>query len=464
MKLDLVQPRHNAALDSSEEKGHIYMPTALWSVAARILAVKPDAEIALHDENIRSAHIDSGIVGINLLGAPYIPEAIELQKRFRQETRTDLLFLLGGKVMDGLSPEQRLKLFGKRHLNGNSPEAFRQIGIPELPTEYDVSLIPVYEKISDADMREYLTGEFSFFIAQGCQKACEFCAADRTRKDIFTGKVTKVKEKYRDPDESKKDLEYLVQKARQLKIEKLSIYLSNLDLFQTPEKLAEFARRVKAVLEKNPGFSLKMRGLSTVESFNNCRKRSPEIIEEMVDVGLDTVGFGIDGMSEEVWKKVKKGHNTESGCIDAIHFSKVKFGITPEILMVFGHEEADTPETLARAVEFTKTMIERYGAVPRPHVAKSFIPGNDGWNDPKNKGRIEMLLEHPELFQSLDFTALPSRLTHPNDLLREVSTRKFIEICELAGNTTKWLKPIEVGMSDQQKKEVRVFNRGRYDR
>ena len=166
----------------------------------------------------------------------------------------------------------------------------------------------------------------------------------------------------------------------------------------------------------------------------------------------------------KVWNAVKKGHNSEDKCLEAIRSAKEDFGIIPEILMVFGHDGVDTEITLKLAYEFTLDMVHRFGAVPRPHVAKAFIPGNDGWRSPEHAHQIEALMQHPESFQSLDFTALPSPLTHPNDRLRELATDYFLKICNISGNTTLYVKPITPEMSSREIDEVKKFNLGRYDR
>ena len=73
MKLALIQPRHNYA--PSEGLGHVYMPTSLLTVGARLLSA--GVEVEFHDENIRPKDVSANYVGFNLLGAPYIPEVIK---------------------------------------------------------------------------------------------------------------------------------------------------------------------------------------------------------------------------------------------------------------------------------------------------------------------------------------------------------------------------------------------------
>jgi len=465
MKIHLIQPRHNYASDpQKEQKGHIYLPTSLLTAAARL--IRAGVEVILHDENLRPAQIDSNKIGVNLVGAPYIPEVIKLKEKLQLQIRDQIELILGGAVISGLTREQIVKLFGINAINGNNDTELAQaLGIKQedmLPPE-KTSLIPAYEQISDEDMYEYLSREFTFYLSQGCKFACEFCPAVRTRRDLATGKMIKCRESYRDINIAEKDLEYLIIRAKKLGLNKLSMYLSNLDVFQTPDKLMLFARMVNAIKERHPGFKIILRGLSTVDSYLKARN-DKECIEELVKAGFTTVGFGVDGMTPEVWKKIKKGHNTEDKCIEAIRSAREDFGITPEILMVFGHLGADTPETLKLAVEFTKEMVTKYGAVPRPHVAKSFVPGNDGWNKPENQEAVEALINNPEAFQSLDFTALPSPFTHKDPRLIQLVTRYFLEICQIQGNTTQATQPILPEMSPEEVAEVKKMNEGKYDR
>ena len=70
--IDIIQPRHNYAAPASVEKhGHIYLPTSALTAGAVLM--NSGIDVIFHDENIESAKITSRYVGINLLGAPYIP-------------------------------------------------------------------------------------------------------------------------------------------------------------------------------------------------------------------------------------------------------------------------------------------------------------------------------------------------------------------------------------------------------
>lgn len=460
-KIDLIQPRHNYA--PAEGPGHIYMPTSLLTIAARLLDSGIDVKI--FDENLNPYSGSSNIVGINLLGAPYIPEAIKLENKIKKN-HPDAKFLLGGQVISGLDKPQFQKLFGATAFNGNNDVVLDStLGITNnlLKRAEKISLVPAYEKIDDGDMREYLKREIGLYVSQGCRYACDFCPAVRTFKDPTTGVVKKVQEVYRDQSIIGADLNYLVERAKNLGLKGLSIYMSNLDVFQTHGELAKFTAAARQVRENHPDFKIKFRGLSTAESFVDLSRKHPKTIEDLVSVGFNTVGFGVDGMTPQVWNALHKGMNTEDKCIEAIRSARQDFGITPEILMVFGHMGVDNHDTMKLAYKFTVDMVDKYGAIPRPHVAKSFVPGNKGWKMSHNQEAIELMVQSPELFQALDFTALPSRLTHRHKETKRLATKYFLKICYLPSATTLFVKPITPEMTLKQIEEVKKFNEGRYD-
>jgi len=467
MKIDLVQPRHNYA--PKEGAGHIYMPTSLLTVGARLLNAGVD--VTFHDENIKPLEVSSDYVGFNLLGAPYIPEVIKLQEKIRQE-QGEKTFLVGGQVVSGLSPNQLERLFGSSTHNGNDDSMLTKVlgiddlGIDEkaLVSPEKTSLIPAYERLDVDVMKEYISREFSFYVSQGCEKACSFCGADRTFKNSLSGKTKKVSERYRDIGWLENDLNYLVHKAKSFGLGELQLYMSNLDVFQTPQQLLRFAYAVQEVQRSNPNFRIGLHGLATVEYFLETRKVMPKSIEELINAGFHTVGFGVDGWGKKEWAALRKGHNTEEGCLEAIRSAREDFGITPEILMVFGNPRTTEEKTIREAYRVTEMVVEKYGAIPRPHVSKDFIPGNDGWISPLYESQVELLLGHPESFQSLDFTALPSPLTHPNERIRELATEYFLKMCKLPGNTTKYVKPITPGLSPLELEAVKRFNEGHFDR
>lgn len=461
-KITLYQPRHTFA--PKEGKGHIYLPSSISTVAARILSAGGDVEI--QDGNIRKPSFTTSIVGANVVGAPYIPVAIELKKQIAEALGDEAKLILGGQVISGLTVEQFYRLFGENVFNGNHDETLKKLLGLELrvmPQPEETSLIPAYEKISDEDFQEYMEHEFCLYLSQGCKYGCEFCAANRTFRDPASGAVTQVKERYRNLDIIERELKYMVERARKLKVDSFDIYLSNLDTFQTPEKLKQFARIVENIKKSNPGFTFKIRGLSTAAAFMDAYREDKEVITAMVDAGLWSIGFGVDGISKKVWKSIKKGHNDKNGCIDAIRLTSEEFGITPEVFMVVGHEK-DTPETMMEDVEFVLDMAEKFRAAPRPYVAKSIVPGNTGWSEPANKDYTEQFIRHPEYFQALDYSALPTSLTHPNKAMYPHIERAFMMMTNVPGNTTYPVYPISPDI-DQRTAEIhRRLNIGKFDR
>lgn len=73
---------------------------------------------------MKQTEITRDIVGINLLGAPYIPLVKEKIAQIRKQFGEELKIVLGGQVMTtrrGLSNEQFRKLFGTNVFNGMQP-------------------------------------------------------------------------------------------------------------------------------------------------------------------------------------------------------------------------------------------------------------------------------------------------------------------------------------------------------
>lgn len=462
MNITLIQPRHSYAPDWAEaERAHIYLPTSLLTVAA--MCLQAGCKVTFQDENIRRRTLQDETIGINLVGAPYIPVGIEMRRELMNEVGSGLKLLIGGQVVNGLTQSQFTQLFGENSYFGNNVQMLAkvlEVSSRAIPEPREISLIPAYELISDEDMRDYLSGEFSLYLSQGCKYACDFCAAVRTFRET-DGTLRRVAESYRGLAMVENDLDYLVSRAKSLGLEKLQVYLSNLDLFQSPIPLREFARIVTKVRASHGGFPLSFRGLATVDSFLRVADGDSRLINQLTEAGLTRIGFGVDGMSKAVWHAINKGQNTEDKCFRAISLASA-VEITPETLMVFGHS-ADTEESLQLAVMFAKRMWEDFGSIPRPHAAKPTVPGNHGWIDPQNADVVQSLLRDPEAFQGLDFTALHSSLTCPDPERRQLANAAYLELCNLPSALTQYTLPIVPGMTAAEREEVRRFNLGKYD-
>ncbi|MCX6822589.1 MAG: radical SAM protein [candidate division SR1 bacterium] len=459
--MDLIQPRHSYAHE--EGKGQIYTNTSLWTIGT--ILDNAGVDISLHDENFGEVEsLSSDTVGISLLGAPYIPVVKDMMQRLKSKFGNDLKFVLGGQVLTqkqskmgktlGLDTVQFKNLFGEDVVNGMQEGTLEQVcNIQKLSTGYDVSLIPMYEKLSDTDFLTYFTKEISLYVSQGCKFDCDFCAA-----------VKHQKEQYREAQVMYIDLSYIAERLQRLGEHKVSIYMSNLDVFQSPKQLEGFADMMLQIQKEHPGFTFNLRGLAGTKSFVYLDRQHPQILEKLVQAGFTAAGYGVDGMGPEIWKGIKKPQNNEKDVLDAIRVSKGKYNITPELLMVFGHVGVDTPESLKHSYDFVQAMVEKYGAVPRPHIAKPFVPGNDGRNHPKFQQEVATLIQQPQLFQSLDFTALASKLTHPDKAFRDLVNYYYLEMCKLPGNTTLPIIPYDIGDSQQVLEQKRKENLGKFDR
>lgn len=448
MNITLVQPRHVYAPTFEEELlGHIYMPNSLLSFASRLISLGHN--ITLYDENIEKFNLNNtNIVGVNMIGSPYINSIREIFIKAKIENN-NIIPLIGGQGINGFSKNQLKILFGKDILYSDI-ELNKLLG--KLPSPENTSLIPAYNLISDNYFKLYLSTEFSLYLSQGCKYHCSFCAASKA-----------MKESYRDINIVMSDLEYLTKKAISFELDKLTIYLSNLDLFQNPRELLTFVNHLTQLKKKYKRFSFIIRGLATSKSFLDCHKNFPKLIRDFKNNGLEKVGFGIDGATPQVWKAIKKPQNNSQDNINAIIISNQIYGIIPETLMVFGHNNFDTEESLKLAINFVEETHIKYKAIPRPHVAKDIIPGNDGWRNPENKITIDYLIDNPLAFQMLDFTTLPNRITHKDENFANRVTESFLTICNLQNAKTEYTLPEDPMFSKEKLEYNKKFNLRKYD-
>jgi len=402
-------------------KSQLWMPTDLYKVGAKLEAtgIKTDV-VDLNLEEIPSNIGDYDYVGIGVIGAPYIPGTIRLANEVRERTGKNPL--IGGPGVEYLSEEQFRTLYGNATQIRNDKDLSTAIN-RQIPSVYNVSIADRMNRLNPALLERYLSGEFSFFVSQGCKYACDFCAASRSRQGM------RVNEEYSKTIE--KDLGALIRKSNELGIKKVTMYLTPLDLFQSPASFKETLRDFAAAKQAY-GTDFSLRGLSRVDSFLNALKQEPELYDLIPTVGLQAVGFGVDGTTEEVWKSQHKGNKSLSKVDGAFAICKT-LSITPEALMVMGFHDkkglpVDTKDSLQKNVDFSITSAEQYGVVARPHVAKDLVPGNSGWENPVWSIQRSQLLAKPELFKNLDFVALASEITHPNPEFRDQVNETYLQI------------------------------------
>ena len=402
-------------------KQQTWLPTDLHKVSARLETVGIRTDVV--DLNFDSLPQDLGdydFIGIGVVGAPYIPVSRKLAQEVRE--RTGKIPMLGGPGVEYLTPEQFNHLYGDAIQVRNDLDLSKAVG-RIVPAVYGVSIADRIKDMDSERLKKYLEGEFSFFVSQGCKYACDFCAADRTRNR------NKVVERF--SLVMRTDLEAITEKAVEFGIPKLTMYITSLDLFQNPKQFRE-ALEVFAEASRKYGIKYDLRGLSRVDSFLTALEAEPRLYGVVPEAGLKVVGFGVDGTTEEVWKSQHKGNKRLSDVNKAFTLCS-EMGITPEALMVMGFHDSngvpvDNQKSLRKNVEYSINRAETMGVVARPHVAKDMVPGNNGWKSPTWEKQRQQLLENPELFRNLDFVALASEITHPDEEFRQHVNDAYLDI------------------------------------
>jgi hypothetical protein len=54
---------------------------------------------------------------------------------------------------------------------------------------------------------------------------------------------------------------------------------------------------------------------------------------------------------------------------------------------------------------------------------------------------VHLFIENPDYFQALDYTALPSKLTHPDEAFRALVAEWYMKICALTPDSTQYIIP-----------------------
>lgn len=402
-------------------KSQTWIPMDLHKVAAQLETGGISTDVV--DLNLEEMPIDLASydhVGIGVIGAPYIPSTREIAQHVIRTTGKRPL--IGGPCIGYLSPVEFASLYGDSTQVKNTKDLSLVVG-KELPSVYDTSVAERIRGMEEDKKRRYLQSEMSFFVSQGCKFACHFCAAERTRSG------SPVAEKFSHTIPS--DLEALCESAVALGVPKLTFYLTSLDLFQTPDQFLGVLRTFAQARAKYQ-VDFKLRGLSRTDSFLEALDKERGFYEAIPAAGLSIVGFGVDGTTEKVWRSQRKGITSLSNADNSFKVSR-DLGITPEALMVMGfHDQkgkpVETKANLRNNVEYSTKIAESMGVVSRPHVAKDMVPGNSGWTSPIWAVQRQRLLDNPTLFKNLDFVALASELTHPEEDFRDQVNDAYLEI------------------------------------
>jgi hypothetical protein len=403
-------------------KKKAYMSGSLCDLTARLLSLEHLVTIIdlniddLSESRTLSMLRSADLIGVSVIGSPYIPSAIKFG-RFLKHLCPKTPVLLGGQVIQCLSPEQFRELFeGTNAIQMKDDQGLAdqlECSVHDLPVSLSVPFAPVWQQMGPERLRKYLQSEFALVIGQGCKYNCNFCAApkaQRERRVVLTS--------------FRQDLIFLAQQARSFGLAQLECYASSLDFFQNPGAIEGYLHML-AQVRSETGIVFRLRVLSCLGSFLNACDQIPDFDSLLHRSGLWCIGFGSDGMDENVWREENKAHNHFEDvrrCIIACQNMQVQ----PELLMVAGFEE-DGFISSAKNLWYSAWYSFRYGTtIIRPYLAKPFIPGNEGWET--ETPRVQQTIAESDNFFNLDFCAFGSRLTHPRTLHRWMCNLTYLAI------------------------------------
>lgn len=428
MNIVIINPRYPYGKDQ------IYLNGSVTSVAARLLAMGHEVDIIdLNIDRLETPHVHTlvmaaDLIGISLTGAPHIPGVIELTQAIRV-IAPSCKIMLGGQVIKHLTTVQFRKIFGDTVIqigDGDNPKIknsdefalARLLGceITDIPKPNVVPFSPVYRRMGEDRMSEYLRHEMTLVVSQGCRFKCKFCAAEK-----------RMVEGFRALGHFQNDLTYMVEVAKRHNIEQLNFYASSLDFFQNPDELREYLEILAHVQEEH-GVKIRVRCLSCMTSFLQARHQMKDFDSLIHHAGVWCVGFGSDGTDEAVWKAEQKPHNSVAKLIECMETCH-SIGLRAELLMVFGFPE-DTAWTLWKTVLTCIWSVTMWNnVIIRPYLAKTLVPGNDGWK--AAPVGLKAFTDDPRKFTNIDFCAIGSRLTHPHTIHRWLCNAAYLTLCTL---------------------------------
>jgi len=374
----------------------IYLNHSLVSVAARLLLLDPCCRVRFVDLNVEEYQprlfAGSEKIGISLLGAPYIPAAIDFVRKVQNDFPGKKI-AVGGQVIEKISCQAFTEIFKgletKQIIDDNDFAEWFGINAQDIPSPLEVSCVSAWKQLPLELLREYLQHEMTLDVSRGCAFNCSFCAA---RKDQ--------RERLISLEILEKDLGFLARTAKFLGLKELKFYASSLDFFQNPTEKIKLLK-ILAKIRLEIGLDIKVRCLTCMSSFLSAGK-VPNFSNLVKGAGIYCVGFGVDG-TEEVWIRENKKHNKPGDiqrCIALCH----QLGVKGELLMVLGF-----PDDSLKVLLETMWNCILYGFQPgvelRPYLAKDPVPGNEYW--PRWE---QIFVQDPQKFRLIDYFALQSRL------------------------------------------------------
>jgi hypothetical protein len=395
----------------------------------------------LDEQAVKAAEM----IGVSIFGAAYIPGTVELIARLQQMNPLAKV-IVGGQTAERLTTEQFGHIFGQTTIQGNQNGLAEAIGCTanEIPKAETVSFIPVWKRMGEGKLVPYLEHEGTLVVSDGCRYNCGFCAASKNRPEYFRNLV-----------EFEADLRYLIEVAKRHGLKELRFYASSLDFFQNPTTVRRYLE-ILALVQTENGVAVRTRCLSSMTSFLQASRTIPNFGSLLSQAGLWCVALGVDGSDKAVWQAQNKKQNSLSVLTKCLDLGK-QIGLTVEILMVFGFPE-DTFRTIWKTVWLSLTAVLKYNVIVRPYLAKSAVPGNEGWKTQNET--VKAITSDYRRFYDLDFCVIGSSLTDRNQWHRWISNVAYVLICllSLIGKSTTW-PLLPQGENGLYGKIATVFNR-----
>ena len=352
-------------------------------------------------------------IAIAVMGAQNIAAAVEVFRGVRTHVAPDRVYL-GGQGVESLSEVEFQRIFPGAHSVSRECLLWHS-------SYWEVHLDRQLEKLTETDLRTYLSNELTLLFSQGCIYGCKFCGAQTQQRESFFN--------------TRHNLETFARLACEHGIGRLKFYVTSLDFFQQflpggrPELLLSRLRDVIAIRERYR-LDIELRALTRADSYN-AAMASQEVLSLVKTAGFRTFGFGADGAaSVSLLRAMKKGSdNLRSDLLMAFAHAE-HHGLVPEILYVFGIPE-DTPETLAETKALCVGLLREFpNSVYRGFPAKNAIPGNRNWQDVarRNDTCYRRLLEQPALFANLGFETLANSVSHGDVGVRKAVNRYAVEM------------------------------------
>jgi radical SAM superfamily enzyme YgiQ (UPF0313 family) len=363
MKLLLISPELKESIFSYTEKDvrSFWFPRLSLPVLAAL--TPPEVEVKLLDQSIEKINYDEEVdlVGISVMTF-LAPRAYEIAREFRQR---GVKVVLGG-IHPTAMPEE-----AKAHADsvvvgeaeGLWPRVIQDFKKGELKPFYRQNGIPSLEKLPhprrDLLKREaYLTAN-CLQASRGCPFGCEFCSVTNFFGNTY--RLRPIKEVVRE----------------------LECMPPGYTIF-VDDNIAGNRKYSMELFEAIKPLGLKWGGQSSLKLADD-----PELLKKAVESGCTALFLGIESLSQENLKNVRKGFNRVEKYKESIK-KFLDYGINITAGIIFGFD-GDDESVFERTVEF---LEENRVTMSTPAILTP-LPGTPFYRQMEKEGRIfDRNLEH----------------------------------------------------------------------